>query len=165
MGFRAIRYCLRNPGIFLDQLRAILRVSAFGKVKIMFPMISGVGELIRAKEFLFTAKRQLSEQGVNFDENIKIGCMIETTSAVTICDMLADEVDFFSVGLSLHPLQGNGWDEVVKVEWMQSAFRSWLVFFILMVGPSLRCHYRRVHRHIKWVASAHSCQPVSGSLF
>jgi phosphotransferase system enzyme I (PtsI) len=63
MGFRAIRYCLRNPSIFLDQLRAILRVSAFGKVKIMFPMISGVGELVRAKEFLFTAKRQLVDRG------------------------------------------------------------------------------------------------------
>ena len=98
MGFRAIRYCLRNPAIFLDQLRAILRVSALGKVKLMFPMISGVGELIRAKEFLFTAKRQLRESGQDFDEDISVGCMIETPAAVTICDLIADEVDFLSVG-------------------------------------------------------------------
>ncbi|MEC8043119.1 MAG: phosphoenolpyruvate--protein phosphotransferase [Verrucomicrobiota bacterium] len=98
MGFRAIRYCLRNPAIFLDQLRAILRVSALGKVKLMFPMISGVGELIRAKEFLFTAKRQLRESGKDFDEDILVGCMIETPAAVTICDLIADEVDFLSVG-------------------------------------------------------------------
>ena len=98
MGFRAIRYCLRNPAIFLDQLRAILRVSALGKVKLMFPMISGVGELIRAKEFLFTAKRQLRESGQDFDEDILVGCMIETPAAVTICDLIADEVDFLSVG-------------------------------------------------------------------
>ena len=84
MGFRAIRYCLRNPSVFLDQLRAILKASAYGKVKIMFPMISGVGEVVRAKEFLFTAKRQLSEQGIKFDQEIEVGCMIETPSAVTI---------------------------------------------------------------------------------
>ena len=59
-------------------------------------MISGVGEIIRAKEFLFTAKRQLSEKGEKFDENIPVGCMIETPAAVSICDLLADEVDFLA---------------------------------------------------------------------
>ena len=98
MGFRAIRYCLQNPDTFLLQLRAILRSSAFGKVKLMFPMISGVGEVIRAKALLERAKNELREKKIDFDESIEVGCMIETPSAVTISDLLVKEVDFFSVG-------------------------------------------------------------------
>ena len=98
MGFRAIRYCLQNPDTFLLQLRAILRASAHGKVKLMFPMISGVGEVIRAKVLLERAKNELRENKIDFDESIEVGCMIETPSAVTISDLLVKEVDFFSVG-------------------------------------------------------------------
>ena len=98
MGFRAIRYCLQNPDTFLMQLRAILRASVHGKVKLMFPMISGVGEVIRAKVLLERAKNELREKKIDFDESIEVGCMIETPSAVTISDLLVKEVDFFSVG-------------------------------------------------------------------
>ena len=98
MGFRAIRYCLSNPAVFLDQLRAILRASAHGNMRIMLPMISGVGEVIRTKEFIAQAKRELDSRGEKYDPEIPLGCMIETPAAVAICDLLAQESDFFSVG-------------------------------------------------------------------
>jgi phosphotransferase system enzyme I (PtsI) len=98
MGFRAIRFCLETPEIFMVQLRAILRASSHGNVKIMFPMISGVEELRRAKGMLEQAKTDLRNEGIAFDESMPVGAMIEIPSAALTIDLLAKEVDFLSLG-------------------------------------------------------------------
>ncbi|MBI5492121.1 MAG: phosphoenolpyruvate--protein phosphotransferase [Deltaproteobacteria bacterium] len=98
MGLRAIRFCLKNSDIFKTQLRGILRASANGKVKIMFPMISGMEELRRAKAHLEEAKAELKAEGKHFDPNMEVGVMIEVPSAAIIADLIVKEVNFISIG-------------------------------------------------------------------
>jgi phosphotransferase system enzyme I (PtsI) len=98
MGFRAIRWCLEHAAVFKVQLRAILRASAHGRVRMMYPMISGVDELARANSLLAECREELRRAGIPHDAELEVGTMIEIPSAALIADLLARQCRFFSIG-------------------------------------------------------------------
>lgn len=98
LGWRAIRFCLSNRQMFKDQIKALLRASHYGNIEIMIPMISTLEEFIETKKFIEDIKHELKKEKKEFNNNIKIGVLIETPSAATIIDLLVKEADFLSIG-------------------------------------------------------------------
>lgn len=98
LGFRAVRYCLAHTDMYKTQLRAITRASAFGKAKIMVPLVTTVDEVRAVKKLVEEIKDDLRKEGIPFDEDIEVGCMTETAASAAIADFLAKEADFFSIG-------------------------------------------------------------------
>ena len=98
LGLRSIRFCLNERNVFKTQLRAILRASVYGNFRLMFPMISGLGQFLEAKRVLKSVMRSLDREGIEYNRNIPIGILIEIPSATSIADILAKHADFFSIG-------------------------------------------------------------------
>lgn len=153
LGYRAIRVCLDKVDIFKTQLRAILRASAYGNIKIMFPMISSIEELRAAKAILQEVRNELNKENIAFNENLEVGIMIEIPAAAIISDLLAKEVDFFSIGTNDLIQYTTAVDRMnEKVAHLYNPFHPALLRLVKMVIDN-------AHKENKWVGM---CGEVAG---
>lgn len=155
LGNRALRLCLNMPEVFKTQLRALLRASVHGDLHIMFPMIATVDELRAAKEFLTTVKEELVAEGTKVSDDIKVGIMIEIPAAAIASDILAKEVDFFSIGtndLIQYTFAADRMNE--KVSYLYQPFNPSLLRLINMV-------IENAHKEGKWVGM---CGEMAGEI-
>ncbi|GMA57760.1 hypothetical protein GCM10025858_22630 [Alicyclobacillus sacchari] len=155
LGYRAIRVCLDRTELFDTQLRAILRASHYGKLRIMFPMISTISEIRQAKARVEAVKAELRAAGTPFDENIEIGIMIEIPAAAVAADLLAKEVDFFSIGTN----------DLVQYTMACDRMNERISHLYQPLHPSVLRLVKIVidgaHRHGKWVGM---CGELAGEL-
>ncbi|MBU3146117.1 phosphoenolpyruvate--protein phosphotransferase [Clostridium sp. CF012] len=153
LGYRAIRVCLDKVDIFKTQLRAILRASAYGNIKIMFPMISSIEELRAAKVILEEVKNELHSENIAFDEKLEVGIMVEIPAAAIISDLFAKEVDFFSIGTNDLIQYTTAVDRMnEKISHLYNPFHPALLRLVKMVIDS-------AHKENKWVGM---CGEVAG---
>ncbi|MCB2313605.1 phosphoenolpyruvate--protein phosphotransferase [Clostridium tagluense] len=153
LGYRAIRVCLDKVDIFKTQLRAILRASAYGNIKIMFPMISSIEELRAAKAILEEVKNDLHKENIAFNEKLEVGIMIEIPAAAIISDLFAREVDFFSIGTNDLIQYTTAVDRMnEKISHLYNPFHPALLRLVKMVIDN-------AHKENKWVGM---CGEVAG---